>query len=99
MRLRSQPGERIDRSHPIQFTYAGKELTGFDERRELPRRRARARSQPPRDLVRAERGLFGEDVEDRERPLGRGDTRRRRLTRLRHSRSVSLYRMQLRRTG
>jgi len=29
VRLRSQPGERIDRSHPIQFTYAGKELTGF----------------------------------------------------------------------
>ena len=29
MRLRSQPNERIDRNHPIQFTYAGKELTGF----------------------------------------------------------------------
>ena len=29
MRLRSQVGERIDRSHPIQFTYAGKEVTGF----------------------------------------------------------------------
>jgi sarcosine oxidase, subunit alpha len=29
MRLRSQPGERIDRGRPIQFTYAGNELTGF----------------------------------------------------------------------
>ncbi len=29
MRLRSQPGERIDRNRPITFTYAGKELTGF----------------------------------------------------------------------
>jgi sarcosine oxidase, subunit alpha len=29
MRLRSQPGERIDRSRPVKFTYAGKELTGF----------------------------------------------------------------------
>ena len=29
MRLRSQPGERIDRSHSIKFSYAGKEVTGF----------------------------------------------------------------------
>ena len=29
MRLRSQSGERIDRNHPIHFSYAGKELTGF----------------------------------------------------------------------
>jgi sarcosine oxidase subunit alpha len=29
MRLRSQPGELIDRGRPIQFTYAGNELTGF----------------------------------------------------------------------
>jgi sarcosine oxidase subunit alpha len=29
MRLRSQPGERIDRTRPIRFTYAGEELTGF----------------------------------------------------------------------
>ncbi len=29
MRLRSQPGERIDRSRPIRFTYAGKELAGY----------------------------------------------------------------------
>jgi sarcosine oxidase, subunit alpha len=29
VRLRSQPDERIDRTRPIRFTYAGKELTGF----------------------------------------------------------------------
>jgi sarcosine oxidase subunit alpha len=29
MRLRSQPTERIDRSRPIKFSYAGKEVTGF----------------------------------------------------------------------
>jgi len=29
MRLRSQPTERIDRSRPITFSYAGKEVTGF----------------------------------------------------------------------
>jgi sarcosine oxidase, subunit alpha len=29
VRLRSQPFERIDRSRPITFTYAGKEVTGF----------------------------------------------------------------------
>src|SRR5437764_7884892 len=29
MRLRSQPGERIDRSRPIKFSYSGKEVTGF----------------------------------------------------------------------
>jgi sarcosine oxidase subunit alpha len=29
MRLRSQPGERIDRGRPIHFTYGGEELTGF----------------------------------------------------------------------
>ena len=29
MRLRSQPDERIDRGHPIKFTYAGKRSTGF----------------------------------------------------------------------
>ncbi|HLY87243.1 MAG TPA: 2Fe-2S iron-sulfur cluster-binding protein [Gaiellaceae bacterium] len=29
MRLRSQPGERIDRDHPIRFRYGGKELSGF----------------------------------------------------------------------
>jgi sarcosine oxidase subunit alpha len=29
MRLRSQPTERIDRSRPIKFSYAGKEATGF----------------------------------------------------------------------
>jgi sarcosine oxidase, subunit alpha len=29
VRLRSQPNERIDRSRPIPFTYAGKELSGF----------------------------------------------------------------------
>jgi sarcosine oxidase subunit alpha len=29
MRLRSQNGERIDRSRPITFRYAGKEVTGF----------------------------------------------------------------------
>jgi sarcosine oxidase subunit alpha len=30
MRLRSQPRERIDRARPIQFSYAGEELTGFE---------------------------------------------------------------------
>jgi hypothetical protein len=40
--------------------------TGFDEGGELAGRRARARAQAPRDLVRAERRLVGEDVEDRE---------------------------------
>ena len=39
---------------------------GFDEGGELAGRRARARAQAPRDLVRAERRLVGEDVEDRE---------------------------------
>ena len=29
MRLRSQPTERIDRSRPITFSYAGREVTGF----------------------------------------------------------------------
>jgi sarcosine oxidase subunit alpha len=29
MRLRSQPGERIDRGKPIKFTYEGGELSGF----------------------------------------------------------------------
>src|SRR5256885_12292576 len=29
VRLRSQPGEGIDRSRPIRFTYAGEELSGF----------------------------------------------------------------------
>ena len=29
MRLRSQAGERIDRTRPIAFTYGGEELTGF----------------------------------------------------------------------
>jgi sarcosine oxidase subunit alpha len=29
VRLRSQPGERIDRGRPIRFTYAGEELAGF----------------------------------------------------------------------
>jgi sarcosine oxidase subunit alpha len=29
VRLRSQPGERIDRTRPIRFSYGGNELTGF----------------------------------------------------------------------
>jgi len=29
LRLRSQTGERIDRTRPIRFTYAGEEVTGF----------------------------------------------------------------------
>ena len=71
----------------------------LDEGRELARRSACARPQPPRDLIRAQRRLVGEDVEDGERPLCGGDACRRGLTGLGHWRSVSPYRMLLRRTG
>jgi hypothetical protein len=46
----------------------------LDERAELSRDRARSRTEAPRDFVRAERSLGGEEVEDRECALRRGDT-------------------------
>ena len=30
MRLSPQPGERIDRAQPVRFTYAGREITGYE---------------------------------------------------------------------